>query len=484
MSPESFGKSDLRSKASLHQYQTKAIEFLEHHAEAMLWLDMGLGKTAVTLTNIVNRQDRLQVYGTLVVAPLRVLQTVWRQEASKWEHTKHLRFSLIHGKPNQRSLAFTRHADVFLVNYEGLKWLSEQITHHYLSKGRYPPFNMVVFDEVSKLKDHTTARHKALRALLPFIPYRIGLTGTPAANGYWDLFGQFLAVDLGARLGTRRGDFADAYFKEKNWGMGSRYEVYPGAEKRIQEVIGDITLQMSASDYLQLPGVMINDIWVDLPPRARAKYEQLEREMFLELDSGTEVEVFNAAALTNKCLQAANGALYTSTGGPWEELHTAKLEALDDVVEESGGKPLLGAYAFKHDAKRIEDRYPDVQHLSSKLGTWRTQELLTRWDKGLVQMLIGHPASMGHGLNLQQGSDTLVWFGLPWSLELYQQTIDRLAGGLRRHRPVIVHRILARNTTDEAVKAALEAKATTQDGLKAALNEYRRRKVEARRQPL
>ena len=444
---------------------------------------MGLGKTAVTLTNIVNRQDRCQVYGTLVVAPLRVIQTVWRQEASKWEHTKHLRFSLIHGKPNQRSLAFARNADVYLVNYEGLRWLSQQLVHHYLSKGRYLPFNQIIFDEVSKLKDHTTARHKALRDLLPFCPYRIGLTGTPAANGYWDLFGQFLAVDLGARLGTSRSDFAKQYFQEHGWGMGSRYEVYPGAEKRIQELIGDITLQMSAADYLELPPVMVNDVYIDLPSRARAQYEKLEREMFLELDSGTEVEVFNAAALTNKCLQAANGALYTRTGGPWEELHTAKLEAFDDIIEEAGGKPLLAAYSFRHDAKRIEDRYVNVEHLSSKLGTWRTTELIDRWNAGRVPMLMGHPASMGHGLNLQQGSDTLVWFGLPWSLELYQQTIDRLAGGLRRHRPVMVHRILARNTTDEAVKAALEAKATTQQDLKAALNEYRRRKTGGRRPP-
>ena len=474
----------MRPKSSLHQYQTKAIEFLEHHAEAMLWLDMGLGKTAVTLTNIVNRQDRCQVYGTLVVAPLRVIQTVWRQEAAKWEHTKHLRFSLIHGKPNQRSLAFTRHSDIYLVNYEGLRWLSQQLVHHYLSKGRYLPFNMVVFDEVSKLKDHTTARHKALRDLLAFLPYRIGLTGTPAANGYWDLFGQFLAVDMGARLGTSRSTFAQTYFRETGWGMGSRYEVYPGAEKRIEEMIGDITLQMSAADYLELPKIVINDVWVDLPSRARAQYEKLEREMFLELDSGTEVEVFNAAALTNKCLQAANGALYTQTGGPWEELHTAKLEALDDIVEEAAGKPVICIYQFKPDAYRVKERYKGVEWLSSKMNTGRTLDLQRRWDLGQVPMLLAHPLSAGHGLNLQHGSDTLAMVGIPWSLEQHDQTIDRIAGGLRRFRPVVINRILARNTTDEAVKAALEAKATTQEGLKAALNEYRRQKGAGRPPPL
>lgn len=453
------------------------IEFLSHQAQGMLWADMGLGKTIATLTNIVQRQDLCQVYGTLVVAPLRVIQTVWRQEAAKWAHTKHLRFSLVHGRPNSRSLAFSRHADVYLVNYEGLRWLSGQLQHHYLSKGRPLPFNQVVFDEVSKLKDHTTARHKALRSLLPFIPYRVGLTGTPAANGYFDLFGQYLAVDSGVRLGTSRADFANAFFKESGWGVASRLEVFPGAEKRIEELISDITLQMSATDYLEMPPVIFNDVWVELPPKARTQYERLEREMFIQMDSGTQVEVFNAASLTNKCLQAANGALYTQTGGPWEELHTAKLEALDDIVEEAGGKPLLGAYSYRHDAMRIKTAYPKAEHLHSKLGTLKTQELLGRWDRGAVPMLLGHPASMGHGLNLQAGSDTLVWFGLPWSLELYQQTINRLAGGLRRHRPVIVHRILALGTTDVAVLAALEEKATTQDGLKKALNEYRRQKV-------
>ena len=442
----------------------------------MLWLDMGLGKTAVALTNILERQDLLQVYGTLVVAPLRVIQTVWRQEARQWEHTKHLRFSLIHGKPDTRHRAFRVPADVYLVNYEGLKWLSEQLVHLYLSRGKYLPFNMMVFDEVSKLKDHTTQRHKALRDLLPFVPYRMGLTGTPASNGYLDLFGQFLAVDSGTRLGTSRRSFTERFFHETGWGVASRYEIDVGAETRIQELIGDITLQMSAEDYLKLPPIIFNDIWVDLPPKARAQYEKLERDMFIEMDSGTEVEVFNAAALTNKCLQASNGALYTSTGGPWEKLHEAKLEALEDIVEETSGKPLLVAYAFRHDASRIEDKFSETDHLSSKLGTWRTGQLIERWNAGRIPMLIGHPASMGHGLNLQKGSDTLVWFGLPWSLEQYQQTIDRLAGGLRRTRPVIVHRILARDTTDVAVLAALEAKATTQAGLKAALNEYRQQK--------
>lgn len=467
----------MRSPKDLYPYQHKATTFLSHTAQSMLWLDMGLGKTVVTLTNVVQRQDLCQVYGTLVVAPLRVIQSVWRQEAKRWAHTKHLRFSLIHGSVRQRKLAFYQHADVYLVNYEGLKWLSEQMQLHYLSKGKTLPFNMIVFDEVSKLKNHTTVRHKALRKILPFIPYRIGLTGTPAANGYIDLFGQYLAVDSGARLGTTRSHFTQAFFKEKGWGVASRYEIFPGAETRIQELISDITLQMSAKDYLDLPPIIFNDIWVELPSRARILYEELEREMFATLDSGTEVEVFNPAALTCKCLQVANGALYTEVGGPWEAVHEAKLDALDDVLEEANGKPILGVYAFVHDAIRIQERHPATRLINSKLNENKLQVLLNEWDRGEVPLMIGHPDSLGHGLNLQHGSDTLVFMGLPWSLERYLQTIDRLAGGLRRHRSVIVHRILARDTTDVVVREVLKAKAVTQADLKAALNEYRHKKL-------
>ncbi len=467
----------MRSKTQLKNYQTKAIDFSMQHAQAALWLDMGLGKTAVSLTSIVERQDLMQVYGTLVIAPLRVIQTVWRQEAAQWEHTRHLRFSLIHGDIDTRHRAMRMPADVYLVNYEGLEWLVQQLIHVYLSRGKYLPFNQVIFDEVSKLNNSDTKRHTALRQILAFLPYRIGLTGTPGASGYLGLFGQYLAIDSGARLGTVKSHYIGRYFRNEGWGMGSRYEIEVGAEQRIHETIEDITLQMSASDYLELPSLVINDIWVDLPPKAREQYERLEREMFMEFDSGAEMEVFNAAALTTKCLQAANGAIYVETGGPWDLLHDAKLEALDDIREEAAGKPILVTYSFQHDAERIQKKWKDAEKLSSKLSDKVYNNLIAKWDEGKVPMLIGHPKSMGHGLNLQKGSDTLVWFGCPWSLEQYQQTIDRLAGGLRRSRPVVVHRIFVRGTTDEAVRLSLMQKTETQEGLKSALNEYRRQKT-------
>jgi len=443
----------------------------------MLWLDMGLGKTIASLTNIVERQNLVQVYGTLVVAPLRVIQTVWRQEAAQWSHTKHLRFSVIHGAPDERVRAYQIPADVYLVNYEGLPWLCQQLIHTYLSRGRHLPFNQMIFDEISKLKDPMTSRHESIRSIVPFCPYRIGLTGTPAANGFMDLFGQYLVIDMGTRLGDVPSNFKEKYFNKNNWGMGSKYEVAIGAEDRIKAQIEGITMQMSAADYLDLPPIKFNDIWVDLPPKARAEYERLERDMFMELDSGAEVEVFNAASLINKCLQAANGAAYVETGGPWDRLHDAKLDALEDIVEEAAGKPLLLSYSFRHDAARIEKHLKGVHPINSKLGDAKINQLVEQWNAGKVPILLGHPASMGHGLNLQHGGDTIVMFGLPWSLEQYEQVINRLAGGLRRYRPIVVHRILARNTADEAVRLALAAKATTQDGLKVALNEYRREKT-------
>jgi len=290
------------------------------------------------------------------------------------------------------------------------------------------------------------------------------------------LFAQFLAVDSGVRLGTSRRGFCEKFFHETGWGVASRYEIDVGAETRIQELIGDMTLQMSAEDYLDLPPINFNDIWVDLPPKAQAQYEKLERDMFMEMDSGTEVEVFNAAALTIKCLQAASGLVYVETGGPSEYLHDAKLEALKDIVEEQSGQPLIVAYDFISNAKLLQETFKGTRWYSSKLKEKEAIDLEKQWNLQKVSMLLGHPKSFGHGLNLQLGSDTLVFYGSPWSLEQYLQTIDRIAGGLRRHRPVMIHRILARNTVDVAVLAALEAKATTQDGLKSALNEYRRAK--------
>ena len=469
-SPKGLGPQDL------HQYQLKAVDHSIANPQSALWIDMGLGKTPVTLTVIQKRRDALQVFGTLVLAPLRVCQTVWEQEAAKWSHTTGLSFSLVHGPQSTRERAILRRADVYLLNYENVVWFVETIERLYLSKGKYPPFNMLVMDEISKMKNASSKRHHALQRLLPYIPYRMGLTGTPAANGYLDLFGQFLALDGGVRLGAKMKHYEEAYFTKEDKYTHSQHTINENAEAAIKRSISDITIQMAAEDYLELPPVVYNDIEITLPPEIMAQYNQLEEEMFLELDNGAELEVFNAAAKTNKLLQFANGACYLSPGGEWAPVHQAKLDVLDEIVEESGGTPVLCFYEFRSDVERILKRFPkDAVHLKGGLSTKATQDILTRWNAGEIPLLVAHPASAGHGLNLQYGGHIMVWFGLNWSLELYLQAVARLARQ-GQTKSVIIHRILALNTMDYAQAASLENKATTQSALRTAVKEYRRQK--------
>lgn len=463
----SFASSAKLSPWDMHQYQVRGVKHGLDHQQAMYWLDMGLGKTIIALSVIMERMAREQVSGTLITAPLRVCQTVWRQEARKWTHTEHLKFSLIHGKPQERARAALVPADIYLINYENLNWLVDFLIDQRLSKGMYPPFNQAVYDEVTLLKDWSTVRHEAIRKLLPYIPYRMGLTGTPASNGYLDLFGQYLAVDAGARLDYRVTHYRDNYFSKSFGGWG--YDLKPGAEEQIQTAIADITLEMSAEEYLELPEVIYNNIPVLMPDKARRHYIELENQMFTELDNGAVVDVANAAVLTSKCLQAANGALYDEEHN-WQEIHTAKLDALEDIVEESSGQPLLVLYNFIFDHERIKKRFPDA----ISFRDYKDPEALVKdWDAGKIKMLIGHPKSMGHGLNLQYGGHIVVWFGLNWSLDLYLQANARVARQ-GQTKPVIVHRILTVDTMDYSVLDALDNKATTQQELRAAINRRRR----------
>ena len=462
------------SRAEMHGYQDRAVDFLLEHPRAALWLEMGLGKTIVVLTALDQMMDSLQAKAALVVAPLRVAQHVWEREAQRWEHTRWLRFSLLHGDRAQREHNLAKHADVYVINYEGLPWLAQRLEQQYLSKGRVLPFDVIVFDEVTKLKNSTSLRHKSLRKFVGHIPRRIGLTGTPAANGYLDLHGQFLALDDGQRLGQYVTHFRETFFYREGYGAWGRWIMHRWAAKQIQDAIQDITLTMKASEYLSLPETIVNDIWVDLPERTREYYQQLEEEMFVEMDTST-VEVFNAAALTTKCLQMANGAVYNAVDS-WTEVHEAKLDALEDIVEEAAGSPVLVVVSFHHDAHRILKKFRGAEWLRPGLGAKDASSLIDRWNAGQVPLLIGHPASMGHGLNLQDGGHIQAWFGLTWSLDLYEQTIARLMRQ-GQERPVIVHRILARDTTDEAVRAAIRAKIQTQEGLKTALVEYRKKRL-------
>lgn len=461
--------------SDLHSYQHEAIEHGLQCPQSMLWLDLGLGKTVTTLSIIAARMDYAQVFGTLVIGPLRVIQTVWKQEAKAWSHTSHLTFSMIHGNVATRERALCRHADVYLINYENVRWLVDAIKERYLSKGLYPPFNMLVADEVSKLKDPSTHRHHALQQILPYIPYRMGLTGTPASNGYIDLFGQYLAIDSGVRLGHQITKYRKAFFDNKGYGF-NKFVMKAGAEDDIQSRISDITLQMSSKDKLNLPQSIVNDIMIDLTPKTRKAYEQLEKEMFLRMDDGESVEVFNAAALSTKCHQAANGAMYIEPKSPkWSLLHDQKLDALEDIVEESGGQPILCLTAFKHDRERIMKKFPGAEFIGGTMTQATIEDMVDRWTRGEIPLLVGHPASIGHGLNLQYGGHIMVWFGLNWSLELYEQAVARL-DRQGQTQPVMIHRLIVRSTVDEVIRAAIETKAYTQNGLRQALESYRKTK--------
>ena len=465
------------SPMSLFPYQQKAIEFQCNHGASALWLDMGLGKTVITLTSVAHLLNCGYLTGVIVVAPIRVCRLVWRQEAMKWAHTQGLKFAMVVGDPDQRLRALTSKADIYLVNYENLEWLSETLQTYYIKHKRPLPANGIVFDELSKCKNSSTHRVKALRKILPSFIWRTGLTGTPASNGYKDLHGQFLVLDDGFRLGESKTQFENRWYKK----AGPYKKVpYSDTEDMIKKLIGDITLEMSAEDYNPLPDMLINDVTVELPSDLREKYEAMEREFFIRLESGAEVEMFNQASLTNKCLQFANGAMYPVAGMPlWEPIHDLKLEALEDILEEAGGQPVLCSYAYVSDAERIMQKFHKLRpiNLTACKSEKSLKDAMDRWVRGDCKLMIGHPASMGHGIDgLQKRGHILVWYGLNWSLDLYDQfnaRIRRQGQGV----PVVCHRILCRDTLDQAQSMALDAKANTQASLRKAVKEYHQKKM-------
>jgi SNF2 family DNA or RNA helicase len=460
----------------LHGYQQKAVNFQCTRPHSMLWLDMGLGKTVITLTSLAHLIRTQFLKGVIIVAPIRVIRLVWRQEALKWEHTKHLKFSMITGTKDQRTRALLRPADVYLINYENLGWLSETLQTYFVKKDRPMPFNGIIWDEISKMKNSATNRVKAFRKIADQFAWTTGLTGTPASNGYKDLHGQFLVVDKGERLGTSKTAFRTRFYRK----AGPYKEVpYEDTEDTIKKLIGDITLEMSAEDYNPLPDLMINNIEIEMPDTLRAMYEKMEKEFFLTLDSGTTVEAFNQASLTNKCLQFSNGAMYPVPGMPlWEPVHDLKLEALEDIIDEANGSPILCSYAYRSDAARIMEKFKHLDPIN--LTDCKSEASLTnamhRWKTGDCSLMIGHPASMGHGIDgLQANGHILVWFGLNWSLDLYAQfnaRVRRQGQGV----PVICHRILCQATLDQAQAMALDEKASTEAGLRKAIKEYRQSK--------
>lgn len=440
------------SRDNLHQYQNKAIEFIQRERRGMLALDMGLGKTTSTLTAISDMLDGFTVNKVLVIAPLRVANSVWAQEARLWTHLKHLRVSVCTGSDRARRGALALSADVYVINRENVPWLVENY-------GKAWPFDMVVIDESSSFKSASSKRFKALRKMLPHIDAMVLLTGTPSPNGLLDLWSQMYLIDYGERLGRTLTGFKHRFFDADYFGR--KFDLRPGSAEKIHALLSDKVIHMSAEDYLDIPARIDLKVGIDLPQIAQDGYLDFERTMLAEIE-GEEVEASTAAVLANKLLQYANGALYTDANGSWAETHSAKLDALGEIVDDNPSETLLVAYNYKSDLERLLSRFPQARVLDQK------QETINAWNRGEIPMLLAHPASAGHGLNLQKGGALCVWFGLNWSLELYQQFNARLHRQ-GQTRPVRIAHIVANGTIDERVLTVLQNKDATQKSLLDAL---------------
>lgn len=442
---------------NLHSYQQFGVKHIIEKPFSGLFLDMGLGKTVTTLTAIRELIYRMEVERVLVIGPKRVVESVWTQEAAKWAHTAKLSFSLIAGTAKQRKKALDSEAEVYLISRDNVAWLCDQFGGNYL------PFDMLVLDELSSFKNHQSQRFKALKRVRKSIGRVVGLTGTPAPNGLIDLWAQLYLIDNGERLGASIGRYRETYFNPDKQNGGIVYSYKPrdaSITDKIHQAIGDICISMKAEDYLDMPDKVVIDQVLELSPELAEKYRAFEREQVMSLLSELgekEISVATAAALSNKLLQFANGAVYDEAKN-FHVVHDLKLEALEEIREAANGKPLLVAVAFRHDAARILAKYRksiDVRVLDGQAD-------IDDWNAGRVDMLVLHPASGGHGLNIQHGSNYVVWFGLNWSLELYKQLIARLWRQGQRAKQVFVYRIVTGGTMDRKVLASLAEKDGTE----------------------
>lgn len=446
------------SREDLHEYQNRAVEFIQDKQRCLLLLDMGLGKTASTLTAMVDLLDSFQVERVLVIAPLRVASSVWKQECAKWSHLSHLRVSVCVGPEGKRMAALQRSADIYVINRENLPWLVKQYPKKW-------PFRCVVIDESSSFKSASSQRFKAMRKVLPETDFLVGLTGTPSPNGLLDVWAQMFLVDFGLSLGRTMGAYKDRYFEAVGY-MGYSMALRPGAAAKIHDLMSHRCISMSADDYLSLPDRLDLVESVDLPPKVLDAYKDFESSLLAELPGGHEVEAISAAVLANKLLQYSNGAMYVDEAKNWTEIHTAKLDALGELIEQND-EPMLVAYNYRTDLERICKRFPDAVVLD------KDPETIARWNRGDIRLLLAHPASAGHGLNLQDGGSLLVWFGLTWSLELYQQFNARLHRQ-GQSKPVRVVHLVAKDCIDERVLAVLSAKDACQAALLMALRPARK----------
>lgn len=434
-----------------HEYQRYATDFIIQNPTAAVFLEMGLGKSIITLTALFELcLDRFEIGRVLVIAPLRVARDTWPAEIEKWDHLHGLTYSVAVGTAPERRAALMQNTFVHIINRENVQWLIEE-------SGIPWRYDMVVVDELSSFKSHQAKRFRSLLRMRPYLQRIVGLTGTPSSNKLMDLWAEFRLLDMGKRLGRFITHYREQFFMpdRRNGMQVFSYKPLPGAEKEIYRRIGDITISMKSVDYLQMPKCVMNTVYATLDPNEYDIYRQMERQMVMELD-GQEIDAVSAAALTGKLCQLANGAIYTPEGQTMS-FHDRKLDALEDLIEGANGKPVLVAYWFKHDLARIRKRFT-VRELKSSKD-------IQDWNAGRIPVAVIHPASAGHGLNLQAGGSTLVWFGLTWSLELYQQTNARLWRQGQQSATVIIHHIIAQGTIDEQIMRALEDKDRTQAAL-------------------
>ncbi|HEN4474771.1 TPA: DEAD/DEAH box helicase [Streptococcus agalactiae] len=444
-------------KLSFHDYQEVTKDFIIRTPYAAVILDMGMGKTATTLSAINELMfDRYEVSKVLVIAPLRVANTVWSDEIEQWEELRHLRYAKIVGTPKQRRAALEQDADIYIVNREILPWLVQQCSPYF-------KWDMVVIDELSSFKSWQSKRFKAFMAMRPYMKRVVGLTGTPSSNGLMDLFAEFKVIDSGERLGRFIGEYRSRYFDEGRRNGNIVYEYIPMdyAECQIYDKIDDITISMKAMDYLDMPELISTKKVVHLTDKETDNYKRFKKDYVLsDLEDG-EVTAANAASLSNKLVQMANGAVY-SDDHQVVSLHDQKLDTLEDIIEAANGEPVLVAYWFKHDLQRIEERLAKLKVQGTVL---KTEQDIREWNKGNIRVGLLHPASAGHGLNLQKGGHHLVWFGLTWSLELYQQTNARLWRQGQQAETVVIQHIVTEGTIDEEILKALENKDAQQSRL-------------------
>ena len=441
---------------SPHEYQKFTAEYIEEHPVSAIFLDCGLGKTSITLTAVNDLMfDSFEIHRVLVVAPIRVASFSWPAEIEKWDHLEGLRYSVAVGTAAERLAALRRQADIYLINRENVQWL--------ISESGIPfDFDMVVIDELSSFKNHQTKRFKALMKVRPKVKRIVGLTGTPSSNGLMDLWAEFRLLDMGERLGRFIGQYRTSYFRpdKQNGQVVFSYKPLPGAEKQIYGKISDITISMKSTDHLQMPELINSRYTVYLSEKEDSHYADLKKDLVLQLPDG-DITAANAASLSGKLSQMANGAVYTDAGET-VAIHERKLDALEDIIEAANGKPVLVAYWFRHDLERITERLYKLKIPCSRLDT---DSSIWKWNAGEIPVALIHPASAGHGLNLQSGGNTLVWFGLTWSLELYQQTVARLWRQGQASETVVVQHIITKGTIDERIMKALSEKDTTQAAL-------------------